>query len=85
MLASVTARVAAYVLASSAAETMRGAPQLRPLMGLSLRRAEQAAAVMTSSVAAGLLRPMDPLLRFHIWAVTRHFADYEHEIRFFHG
>jgi TetR/AcrR family transcriptional regulator len=64
---------------------MRGAPQLRPLMGPSLRRAERGAPVMTSSVAAGLLRPKDPLLRFHIWAVTQHYADYELQIRFFHG
>jgi TetR/AcrR family transcriptional regulator len=64
---------------------MRGAPPLRLPIGRSLRGAEQAAAVMTSSVAAGLLRPMDPLLLFQIWAVTQHYADYEHQISFFHG
>jgi TetR/AcrR family transcriptional regulator len=65
---------------------MREAPPLRPPMGRSLRRAEQAAAIITSSVAAGLLRPVDPLLLlFHIWAVTQRSADYEHQIRFFRG
>ena len=28
---------------------------------------------------------MDPLMRRHIWAVTQHYADYEHQISFFHG
>ena len=54
-------------------------------MGRSPRRAEQAAAIITSSVAAGLLRPVDPLPLFQIWAVTQRYADYEHQIRFFHG
>ena len=69
-----------------AAETMRGAPLLRPLMRQSLRRTEQAAAVITGLIDAGLMRPVDPLLLlFHIWAVTQHYADYEHQIRFFRG
>lgn len=69
-----------------AAETMRGAPLLRPLMGTSQRRTAQAAAVITAWVDAGLMRPVDPLLLlFHIWAVTQHYADYEHQIAFFRG
>ena len=69
-----------------AAETMRGAPLLRPLMGTSQRRTAQAVAVITAWVDAGLMRPVDPLLLlFHIWAVTQHYADYEHQIAFFRG
>ena len=68
------------------AETMRGAPMLRPLMGQSLRRTGQAAAVITGWIDAGLMGPVDPLLLlFHIWAVTQHYADYEHQISFFRG
>jgi len=69
-----------------AAETMRGAPLLRPLMGQSRRRTEQAVAVITGWIDAGLMRPVDPLLLlFHLWAVTQHYADYEHQVAFFRG
>jgi TetR/AcrR family transcriptional regulator len=69
-----------------AAETMRGAPLLRPLMGTSHRRTMQAAAVITGWIDAGLMRPLDPLqLLFHIWAVTQHYADYEPQVAFFRG
>jgi len=69
-----------------AAETIRGAPLLRPLMGTSHRRTMQAAAVITAWIDAGLMRPLDPLgLMFHIWAVTQHYADYEHQVAFFRG
>jgi TetR/AcrR family transcriptional regulator len=69
-----------------AAETMRGAPLLRPLMGTSHRRTMQAAAVITGWIDAGLMRPLDPLQRlFHIWAVTQHYADYEPQVAFFRG
>jgi TetR/AcrR family transcriptional regulator len=55
-------------------------------MGQSLRRTGQAAAVITGWIDAGLMRPVDPLLLlFHIWAVTQHYADYEHLMSFFRG
>jgi TetR/AcrR family transcriptional regulator len=55
-------------------------------MATSQRRTAQAAAVITAWIDAGLMRPVDPLLLlFHIWAVTQHYADYEHQIAFFRG
>lgn len=69
-----------------AAETMRGAPVLRPLMGTSRRRTEQAVAVIRNWIDAGLMAPVEPLLlMFHIWAVTQHYADYQHQVTFFRG
>ncbi|MEY3664434.1 MAG: hypothetical protein RLZZ153_616 [Pseudomonadota bacterium] len=69
-----------------AAETMRGAPLLRPLMTTSQRRTEQATSVITAWIDSGLMRPVDPLLLlFHIWSITQHYADYEHQITFFRG
>jgi TetR/AcrR family transcriptional regulator len=69
-----------------AAETMRGAPILRGLMGNSRRRTEKATAVIQSWVAAGRMAPVDPLLfMFHVWAITQHYADYQHQVTFFRG
>lgn len=69
-----------------AAETMRGAPILRRLMGTSRRRTEQAVAVIQSWIAAGRMAPIDPLLfMFHVWAITQHYADYQHQVTFFRG
>jgi TetR/AcrR family transcriptional regulator len=69
-----------------AAEMMRGAPLLRPLMGTSHRRTMQAVAVITAWIDAGQMRPLEPLqLLFHIWALTQHYADYEHQVAFFRG
>lgn len=68
------------------AETMRGAPVLRGLMGASRRRTEQAVAVLQSWIAAGRMAPIDPLLfMFHVWAITQHYADYQHQVHFFRG
>lgn len=68
------------------AEMMRGGAMLRPLMGTSKRRTEQAAAVIRNWVDAGLLGPVDPLLLlFHIWALTQHYADYQAQVAFFRG
>jgi TetR/AcrR family transcriptional regulator len=69
-----------------AAETMRGAPMLRPLMRTSRERTDQAVAVLRKWIDEGLMAPVDPLLfLFHVWAVTQHYADYQHQVRFFRG
>ena len=70
-----------------AAETMRGAPVLHQLMKQdSHRRTRQAAAVIQNWVNAGMMAPVDPLLLlFHIWAITQHYADYQHQVTFFRG
>lgn len=68
------------------AEIMRGAPVLQKLMGTSQRRTEQAVAVLQNWIDAGLMAPVDPLLlMFHIWSVTQHYADYQHQVAFFRG
>lgn len=68
------------------AEMMRGGAALRPLMGASKRRTEQAVAVIRAWIDAGQIAPVDPLLLlFHIWAVTQHYADYADQIAFFRG
>jgi TetR/AcrR family transcriptional regulator len=68
------------------AEIMRGAPLLRPLMGTSTRRTEQAVAVIRHWIDDGLMTPLDPLLLLcHIWALTQHYADYQHQVRWFRG
>jgi TetR/AcrR family transcriptional regulator len=67
-------------------EIMRGAPLLRPLIGTSTRRTEQAVAVIRQWVDDGLMAPVDPLLLlFHVWALTQHYADYQHQVRWFRG
>lgn len=70
-----------------AAETMRGAPILHQLMKQnSHRRTRQAATVIQNWVNAGTMASVDPLLLlFHIWAITQHYADYEHQVTFFRG
>ena len=70
-----------------AAETMRGAPILHQLMQHdSHRRTRQAVAVIQNWVSAGMMAPVDPLLLlFHIWAITQHYADYQHQVSFFRG
>jgi TetR/AcrR family transcriptional regulator len=68
------------------AEIMRGAPLLRPLIENSTRRTEQAAAVLRQWIDDGLMAPLDPLLLlFHVWALTQHYADYQHQVRWFRG
>lgn len=68
------------------AEIMRGAPVLQKLMGTSQRRTEQAVAVLQNWIDAKLMAPVDPmLLMFHIWSMTQHYADYQHQVAFFRG
>lgn len=68
------------------AEMMRGAPVLRELMATSRLRTQQAAAVLLNWVEAGRMGPVDPqLFLFHVWAVTQHYADYQHQVDFFRG
>jgi len=68
------------------AEIMRGAPVLQNLMGTSHRRTEQAVAVLQNWIDAGLMAPVDPLLlMFHVWSITQHYADYQHQVTFFRG
>jgi TetR/AcrR family transcriptional regulator len=67
-------------------EIMRGAPVLQALMGTSQRRTEQAVAVLQNWIDAGLMAPVDPLLlMFHVWSITQHYADYQHQVAFFRG
>lgn len=68
-----------------AAEMMRGAPVLRPMMEVqSKRRTEQAAAVIRNWMSQGQMGPVDPLLfLFHLWAVTQFYADHAEQVRFF--
>ncbi len=64
-------------------EVMRGAPLLRPLWDASRAATQGAARVIEGWIAAGLIRPVDPvLLQFHIWALTQHYALHQVEVRF---
>ncbi len=64
-------------------EVMRGAPLLRPLWEPSRAATREAARVIEGWIAAGLIRPVDPvLLQFHIWALTQHYALHAAEARF---
>jgi len=68
-----------------AAEMMRGAPVLRPMMELqSKRRTDQAVAVIRNWMNQGQMGPVDPLLfLFHLWAVTQFYADHAAQVSFF--
>lgn len=64
-------------------EVMRGAPHLRPLWEGSREATRGAARVIEGWIAAGLIRPVDPvLLQFHIWALTQHYALHLTEARY---
>lgn len=64
-------------------EVMRGAPVLRPLWEASRQATRTAAGVIEDWIAAGLIRPVDPiLLQFHLWALTQHYALHLTEARF---
>jgi TetR/AcrR family transcriptional regulator len=64
-------------------EVMRGAPLLRPLWATSRRATATAATVIEGWIAAGLIRPVDPiLLQINIWALTQHYALHLTEVRF---
>lgn len=64
-------------------EVMRGAPLLRPLWERSREATQTAAKVIEGWIAAGLIRPVDPvLLQFHIWALTQHYALHLTEARY---
>ncbi|MDM0115322.1 TetR family transcriptional regulator C-terminal domain-containing protein [Variovorax sp. J22R133] len=68
-----------------AAEMMRGAPELRPMMEqASKRRTEQATAVIRNWMNQGQMGPVDPLLfLFHLWAVTQFYADHAAQVTYF--
>lgn len=64
-------------------EVMRGAPLLLPLWEASRQATATAATVIEGWIAAGLIRPVDPvLLQFNIWALTQHYALHLSEVRF---
>jgi TetR/AcrR family transcriptional regulator len=64
-------------------EVMRGAPLLRPLWDTSREATRGAARVIDGWIAAGLIRPVDPvLLQFNIWALSQHYALHLSEARF---
>lgn len=66
------------------AEMMRGAPVLRPMMGHSQQRTDQAAAVIQNWIDQGLMDPVDPMLfLFHLWAVTQFYADHATQVALF--
>lgn len=67
-------------------EVMRGAPMLRDHWAGSRDSTRRAARHIESWVAAGLIRPVDPiLLQVHIWAMTEAYAVISPEIRFMQG
>ena len=70
-----------------AAEMMRGAPVLRPMMdAASKRRTDQAVAVLQHWIDEGLMDRTDPLLfLFHLWAVTQFYADHAMQVAYFRG
>ena len=70
-----------------AAEAMRGAPVLRPMMDAqSGRRTQQAVAVLQNWMNQGLMAPADPLLfLFHLWAVTQFYADHAAQVAYYRG
>ncbi|MNG09771.1 HTH-type transcriptional regulator RutR [compost metagenome] len=70
-----------------AAEMMRGAPVLRPMMETaSKRRTEQAVSVIHNWMNQGQMGPVDPLLfLFHLWAVTQFYADHATQVNYFRG
>ncbi len=66
------------------AEMMRGAPVLRPTLGTSKRRTQQAVAVIQNWINRGLMDALDPLaLLFHIWAMTQFYADHAEQVLYF--
>ena len=66
------------------AEMMRGAPVLKAMMGTSMQRTDQAAAVLRNWINQGLMDPVDPMLfLFHLWAVTQFYADHATQVAFF--
>ena len=67
-------------------EIMRGAPMLRSHWAGSRASTLRAAARIEEWVAAGLIRPVDPmLLQFNIWALTEHYALMAPEVRYMLG
>ena len=67
-------------------ELMRGAPYLRSKWDQSRKATREAAEVIQGWVAAGLIRPVDPmLLQFNLWAMTEHVALHQAEARFMLG
>lgn len=70
-----------------AAEAMRGAPVLLPMMDAQAgRRTQQAVAVLQNWMSQGLMAPSDPLLYlFHLWAVTQFYADHGAQVTYYRG
>jgi len=68
-----------------AAETLRGAPVLQPMMeAMASRRTQQAVAVLRNWMTQGLMAPADPLLfLFHLWAVTQFYADHAVQVAYY--
>lgn len=67
-------------------EVMRGAPMMRQYWGTSRQATQKASERIEKWVAAGLIRPVDPLLlQFNIWALTQHYALHLPEVRFMLG
>ena len=64
-------------------EVMRGAPLMRAHWTRSRLSTQSAARRIREWIAAGLIRPVDPLLlQFNIWALTQHYALHAAEVRF---
>jgi TetR/AcrR family transcriptional regulator len=65
-----------------AGELIQGAPMLRPVLETDLKAiVDTKAAVMRGWIAAGRLRPVDPVhLVFMIWATTQTYADFDVQV-----
>lgn len=64
-------------------EVLEGGKRLQPYWNAWSAKRQNALSLIKKWVDDGLIAPVDPLLfLFHIWAVTQHYADYEHQVRF---
>ncbi len=66
-----------------AGEILQGGARLREAIEGDLKRlVEEKAAVLRGWMAAGRLRPSDPVhLIFSVWALTQHYADFDMQVR----
>ncbi len=64
-------------------EILQGAPLIRDVLSSELKDiVEEKAGVIRHWIAAGRLRPVDPIhLIFMIWATTQHYADFDTQVQ----
>ena len=70
-----------------ASEVMHGAPVVQDYLEHTLRAwTEGRAAILRRWIAEGRMRPVDPShLLYMLWAVTQHYADFNHQIEVLNG